>query len=475
MSEHEELPIDVPKPESSVEAKPDTAVVPVAPKAQLASEGPSPAMPDELLVHEATKLAEQHISASKPVASIEQEPDTKVVPAASEAQQTFEGTSSPVPEERVIDGAAMPAGQSSAPETERTTQLQDAVPIADPAATEDPDEAVASREAADAAVRVESRKHTRRAFVGATAAAAAGYGLYRWIDRSPGVEMQPGPLRRAFQTNAAIAQAIAHDHALAPTYSLKEARDLRVNGVYGLKKTLAPGSWRLQLVGMREAVRHPRFAKDVTAWEYQYVDADGHEDQGHDTKVDPNAKTAEKMAPESMLNQAKEAEESTGRRMPRGQEEAGESASTLMPGTPGLLLSMVDIVALPRHELVTQFKCIEGWSQIVHWAGARMADFLEAYPPDLIEGLEPKYVYMETPDGDYYTGYDLSVCRHPQTLLVTEMMGAPLTQFHGAPLRLHMPTKYGYKQIKRIGLICYTNMKPDDYWTKLGYDWYAGL
>ena len=71
--------------------------------------------------------------------------------------------------------------------------------------------------------------------------------------------------------------------------------------------------------------------------------------------------------------------------------------------------------------------------------------------------------------------YDLDVMRHPQTLLVTEMMGGPLTQPHGAPLRLHMPTKYGYKQIKRIGLIAYTNDKPDDYWTKLGYDWYAGL
>jgi DMSO/TMAO reductase YedYZ molybdopterin-dependent catalytic subunit len=53
--------------------------------------------------------------------------------------------------------------------------------------------------------------------------------------------------------------------------------------------------------------------------------------------------------------------------------------------------------------------------------------------------------------------------------------GKPLTQLHGAPLRLHAPTKYGYKQIKRIGLIAYTDAKPDDYWTKLGYDWYAGL
>jgi DMSO/TMAO reductase YedYZ molybdopterin-dependent catalytic subunit len=55
------------------------------------------------------------------------------------------------------------------------------------------------------------------------------------------------------------------------------------------------------------------------------------------------------------------------------------------------------------------------------------------------------------------------------------MMGQPINQFHGAPLRLHMPIKYGYKQIKRIALIRYMDQKPDDYWTRLGYDWYAGL
>ena len=125
---------------------------------------------------------------------------------------------------------------------------------------------------------------------------------------------------------------------------------------------------------------------------------------------------------------------------------------------------------------MTQFKRIEGWSQIVHWGGVRLADLIDAYPPAKNpDGSLPKYVYMETPDGDYYCGFDLMDCMHPQSLLAMEMAGKPLTQFHGAPIRLHMPIKYGYKQIKRIGLIAYTNEKPDDYWTKLGYDWYAGL
>jgi Oxidoreductase molybdopterin binding domain len=399
------------------------------------------------------------------------------------------GDPAPAPDTAPVEPEVSPA--PAAPETEGDkndlASPDSATPTAESASESEPPEPAVEAPAEDAtafdksqvtaaneAVLAESRKHTRRAFVAAAAGAAAGYGFYRWIDQSPGIEMQPGSFRRAFQANAAIARAVFRDHALAPTYSLREARDLRVNGVYGLKKMLVAESWRLQLVGVQDAATYPRFSDDVTAWEYRYVDAQSHEDQGHDTKVDPNARTAEKMAPMPMMDQAKADEDRTVR-MPRGKEEAGESYSTLMPQTPGLLLTMDDILKLPRHELVTQFKCIEGWSEIVHWAGIRMADFMEAYPPALIDGSQPKYVYMETPDGDYYTGYDLDVCRHPQTLLVTEMMGAPLTQYHGAPLRLHMPTKYGYKQIKRIGLIAYTNRKPDDYWIKLGYDWYAGL
>lgn len=333
---------------------------------------------------------------------------------------------------------------------------------------------VRETEEADAKVLASSRSHTRRAFLGATVAAAAGYGLYKYVDTARGEGMQPWPLRKALDANAAISRGVFFDEPLAPTYPVSRGEVLRVNGVYGLKMALKPESWRLQLVGSAAGAGHARYVPDVTAWEYAYTDGGLGEDPGHDTKVDPNAGTSAKMAPEGAMVRAAQDEKHTGR-SPRGFEESGESTSTLRPNTPGLLLTMEDVLKLPRREMVTQFKCIEGWSQIVQWAGVRMADFLEAYPPAAMGGAEPKFVYMETPDGDYYTGYDMRVMRHPQTLLVTEMMGAPLTQFHGAPLRLHMPTKYGYKQIKRIGLITYTDQKPDDYWTKLGYDWYAGL
>ncbi len=334
------------------------------------------------------------------------------------------------------------------------------------------------QDAADAVVLNESRRHTRRAFAIAAVGAAAGYGAYRWMGDSPGTGMQLAPFRKAFNVNAKLSRAVFGDRAMAPTYPLKRAEDLRVNGVYGLKQTLIPESWRLQMTGVENAQNLPRYVADVTAWEYRYADTQTQEDQGHDTKVAPvapGADTAEKMAPASMVATEKVRQVRAGR-MPRGLEEAGRSHSTLNPGTPGLLLTMEDILKLPKHEMVTQFKCIEGWSQIVHWGGVRLADLIEAYPPQTgRDGRLPRYVYMETPNGDYYVGYDINVCLHPQTLLVTEMGGQPLTQFHGAPLRLHTPSKYGYKQIKRIGLIAYTDQQPDDYWTKLGYDWYAGL
>ena len=392
-----------------------------------------------------------------------------------------------------------PVVESADPASEPEPMPQGEQRQLDPVGADDVLSKQVAGETADAEVLAQSRTYTRRAFAVAAIAAAAGYGFYHWLPDSPGEESSGDILRRALRFNADVSRDVLRDRALAPTYPVSRAENLRVNGVYGLKKNLSTERWRLQLVGMKGAEQHPQFVKDVTAWEYHYTGA-SEGDQGHDTKVDPNKEaqgskqngtsaqgTATKMAPANMLARAQADENKsddddgnepdasrTGRKS-RGNEEAGESDSTLMPNTPGLLLQLADITRLPRHELVTQFKCIEGWSQIVHFAGVRMADFLDLYPPAPIDGKDPLYVYMETPDGDYYCGYDMHAMQHPQTLLVTEMMGQPLTQFHGAPLRLHMPTKYGYKQIKRIGLIAYTNDRPDDYWTKLGYDWYAGL
>jgi len=270
-----------------------------------------------------------------------------------------------------------------------------------------------------------------------------------------------------------------------------------MNGVIGMEQTLVPESWRLQVTGVRDAQRSRFFTPDVTAWEYGYTDTslmDAMPDlkSGRAGTVQNSGAPSVQM-PEQGQNLSAQTPTVNGlphvdiaarfdamaqaisgkRRM--GTAEAGASASSLNIGTPGLLLTMDELRKLPRVELVTEFKCIEGWSQITQWAGVRLRDFIDAFPPAPLNGRMPRYVYMETPDGDYYCGYDMAAARHPQSTLVMEMSGQPLRPEHGAPLRLHMPIKYGYKQIKRIGLIAYTDVKPDDFWTKLGYDWYAGL
>ncbi len=140
---------------------------------------------------------------------------------------------------------------------------------------------------------------------------------------------------------------------------------------------------------------------------------------------------------------------------------------------PGLQLQLSDIQSLPRIKMITRFCCIEGWSVITSWAGARFSDFTKKYfPPG--KPL-PRFVYMATPDEGYYVGLDMKSALHPQTLLAYEHNGKPLEPEHGAPLRLVIPVKYGIKNIKRIGSIQYTDKRPADYWAEEGYDWFAGL
>ena len=315
-----------------------------------------------------------------------------------------------------------------------------------------------------AAAKKESARRTRRSFLVGSAAVAGTYGFYRYLDRAPADQMVQRPLRRTLDFNAELSRDVFGFRAETPTYPVSRATDLRINGNAGLERELKPESWRLQLVGVRDARSHPQYVDDVTAWKYEYTGAPPvQEDAG--AKLSPAFQKA-----------FAEMRAANGDKPQRGTDEAGESDSGLDPGTPGLLLTMDDVRKLPHQGLVTQFKCIEGWSQIVQWGGVRLADLMRAYPPaPNAQGRLPRYVYMETPDGNYYCGFDRGACEHPQSLLVTEMAGKPLTGPHGAPLRLHMPIKYGYKQIKRIALIAYTDEKPDDYWTKLGYDWYAGI
>jgi DMSO/TMAO reductase YedYZ molybdopterin-dependent catalytic subunit len=143
------------------------------------------------------------------------------------------------------------------------------------------------------------------------------------------------------------------------------------------------------------------------------------------------------------------------------------------PGAAPFNLQLADVMSLPKMDLVTNLCCIEGWNAISHWSGVRFSDFVKKFYP---QGIAlPAYVYMATPDEEYYVGLDMKSALHPQTMLAWEMNGKPLELAHGAPLRLVIPVKYGIKNIKRIGTIRFMDKQPADYWAEQGYDWFAGL
>jgi DMSO/TMAO reductase YedYZ molybdopterin-dependent catalytic subunit len=132
--------------------------------------------------------------------------------------------------------------------------------------------------------------------------------------------------------------------------------------------------------------------------------------------------------------------------------------------------TLQQIAALPKHIKNLRHCCVEGWSMIPKWGGARMRDFMQ------LVGAErtAKYVAVECGD-DYVTSWDMPSVLHPQTLLAYEAYGKPLSLQHGAPVRVVMPTKLGYKSAKWVMKLTVTNDKPGGYWEDQGYDWFAGL
>lgn len=141
-----------------------------------------------------------------------------------------------------------------------------------------------------------------------------------------------------------------------------------------------------------------------------------------------------------------------------------------------LNLSAAELRALPQTVYSTDFRCIEGWSEVLQYKGTRFSDFMEAYRVGRKQdGTLYRYVGLETPDRGYYVSIDMKSMLHPQTVLTYEENGRPLAEENGAPVRLMIPIKYGIKSLKRVGRIFFSDERPPDYWAEQGYDWYSGL
>jgi DMSO/TMAO reductase YedYZ molybdopterin-dependent catalytic subunit len=132
---------------------------------------------------------------------------------------------------------------------------------------------------------------------------------------------------------------------------------------------------------------------------------------------------------------------------------------------------LAQIQALPRVRQNTRHVCVEGWDVIGRFGGARLSDFLSMIGAD----TSARFITLTCAD-DYYESLDMATALHPQTLLCYEMYDQPLTREHGAPLRLNVPTKIGYKQAKYLTSLKVTNvLQKIGYWEDQGYSSFYGL
>ena len=146
-----------------------------------------------------------------------------------------------------------------------------------------------------------------------------------------------------------------------------------------------------------------------------------------------------------------------------------------------LALSLAQLRALPARTQITRHDCVEGWSCIGEWTGAKLGALME------MAGLraEAKHIVLHCADtlggARYYETLDVFDVFHPQTLLAYDMNGAPLTVAHGAPLRLRAERYLGYKQAKylmrleAVDRFDHIGGGQGGYWEDQGYDRYGGI
>jgi DMSO/TMAO reductase YedYZ molybdopterin-dependent catalytic subunit len=133
--------------------------------------------------------------------------------------------------------------------------------------------------------------------------------------------------------------------------------------------------------------------------------------------------------------------------------------------------TLAQVQALPRIRQNTRHICVEGWDVIGRFGGARLSDFLNMVGADPVA----RFITVNCAD-DYYESLDMATALHPQTLLCYEMYEQPLTREHGAPLRLQIPTKVGYKQAKYLTDLKVTSVLDRvGYWEDQGYSSFYGL
>ena len=148
-----------------------------------------------------------------------------------------------------------------------------------------------------------------------------------------------------------------------------------------------------------------------------------------------------------------------------------------------LEFSLDALRALPARTQVTRHDCVEGWSVIGKWTGVPLRHLLDLARPR----PGARYVVFHCFDdiagdgGRYYESIDLPDAYHPQTLAAHTLNDAPLPVANGAPVRMRIERKLGYKQPKYVRMIevvdAYARFGGGHggFWEDQGYDWWGGI
>lgn len=128
------------------------------------------------------------------------------------------------------------------------------------------------------------------------------------------------------------------------------------------------------------------------------------------------------------------------------------------------------IYELPETEVIIRHICVEGWDYIGQWSGVSMSEFLKRIGAD----TKAKYVSFKCADG-YSETLDMPTALHPQTILATKYAREPITDPFGFPLRLRTATNLGFKSAKWITAMEVTNTFIPTFWSKQGFNWFAGI
>ena len=147
-------------------------------------------------------------------------------------------------------------------------------------------------------------------------------------------------------------------------------------------------------------------------------------------------------------------------------------------------LTLEDLLKLsPMEERIYRLRCVEGWSMVIPWLGYSLSDLIRKVEPlgnakfvEFVTLADPKtmpFVGSRVLDWPYVEGLRLDEAMHPLTLLTFGMYGEVLPNQSGAPVRLVVPWKYGFKSGKSIVKIRFTDKQPGTAWNKAAANEYG--